>query len=340
MRNCGSQCHKSFDFMASSTVPPSRLMLNGPPRPKRRHRIKKFVASSSFQGGLQLAVGMFSISLFSLVQVMQYRNSCLIATLFLVGSMLMVQSNHVGDKVTAATSLVGPVLIGSLTAGILVTISKLAGLGETAVLCVLAVLGLALMASIRACANPAIGMGQGITIMLMYGVTVLRGQFVSIPLLWSQGVAPILLTGIIAAAATFLTGFFVLPTLASDEVRSTVGSVIIHLGHNLSGYSTKLLGKSSGEGVTAEEDLHFGGLTVDTEEGNRYLPQSAAVPYKSRSPTIKIGARQISRTRDNHRMAGEAQPGSHAHAPGFCGAALDAEGDNGGPSVGPPDLCS
>ncbi len=50
-----------------------------------------------------------------------------------------------------------------------------------------------------------------------------------------QGVAPILLTGIIAAATTFMTGFFVLPTLASDEVRRIVGKVVLDLGHDLSG---------------------------------------------------------------------------------------------------------
>lgn len=73
--------------------------------------------------GLQLAVGIFSVSLFSFVEVMQFKNSCLVSTLFLVGSMLMVQSNHVGDKVMAATSLVGPVFIGSVSAGILVSAS-------------------------------------------------------------------------------------------------------------------------------------------------------------------------------------------------------------------------
>jgi hypothetical protein len=49
-----------------------------------------------------------------------------------------------------------------------------------------------------------------------------------------QVIGTILLSGLIAGAATFLTGLFVLPTLASDNVRSTVGKVIIDLGHNLS----------------------------------------------------------------------------------------------------------
>eukprot|EP00884_Botryococcus_braunii_P006763 jgi/Botrbrau1/16088/Bobra.7_2s0057.1 len=92
-----------------------------PPRPSWRLGLKKFLASTYFQGGFQLAVGIFSVSLLSLVQGMQYTNSCLASTVFLVGSVLMVQSNHVGDKIMAAACLIGPMIVGSITAGILVS---------------------------------------------------------------------------------------------------------------------------------------------------------------------------------------------------------------------------
>lgn len=50
-----------------------------------------------------------------------------------------------------------------------------------------------------------------------------------------EQVGSLVLSGMIAGAATALTGAFILPTLASDEIRSIVGQVIISLGQNLSG---------------------------------------------------------------------------------------------------------
>ncbi len=70
--------------------------------------------------GLQLAVGQFGVSLFPLVPRMRFSQDCLAATLYLVCSLLISQSNNMGDKILGCASLIGPAWLGAIFGGCVV----------------------------------------------------------------------------------------------------------------------------------------------------------------------------------------------------------------------------
>lgn len=71
--------------------------------------------------GLQLAVGQFGVSLFPLVPRMRFSQDCLAATLYLVCSLLISQSNNMGDKFIGCVSLIGPALLAAVIGGCVVS---------------------------------------------------------------------------------------------------------------------------------------------------------------------------------------------------------------------------
>lgn len=65
-------------------------------------------------------MGQFGVSLFPLVPRMRFSQDCLAATLYLVCSLLISQSNNMGDKLLGCVSLVGPSWLGAILGGCVV----------------------------------------------------------------------------------------------------------------------------------------------------------------------------------------------------------------------------
>ncbi|PNH05906.1 hypothetical protein TSOC_007795 [Tetrabaena socialis] len=86
-------------------------------RPARRSAAADFILSPSFQCAAQLTVGMLVVCLFTFVKEMQFIQSCLAATLYIVCSVLVSQDNHVGTKLLGCAMVCGSMLWGATLAG-------------------------------------------------------------------------------------------------------------------------------------------------------------------------------------------------------------------------------
>ncbi len=75
--------------------------------------------------GLQLAVGQFGVSLFPLVPRMRFSQDCLAATLYLVCSLLISQSNNMGDRFIGCVLLIGPASLAAVIGGCVVSLLSL-----------------------------------------------------------------------------------------------------------------------------------------------------------------------------------------------------------------------
>ncbi|CAL8463925.1 g3460 [Coccomyxa elongata] len=226
---------KEQDIEAPAAKPPNKRRF--PWRPTLKDRLFAFLLTDHFRTGLQLAVGQFGVSLFPLVPRMHFSQDCLAATLYLVCSLLISQSNNMGDKILGCASLIGPAWLGAIFGGCVVSLA-VATQHPTVFLCIFGVLFMIPFATVRAGSNPAISNANGIPSMLVFGVVVLNSQFVN-PLrtVWREVVANLILDAVIAGLAAALSGAFIIPSLAGDDLRSNIAATLRGLGQSVSGYA-------------------------------------------------------------------------------------------------------
>ncbi|CAL5226722.1 g9574 [Coccomyxa viridis] len=212
-----------------------------PWKPPFLDRCRAFLLSDTLRTGLQLAVGVFGVAMFPIVPRMRFSQDCLAATLYVVTSLLIAQSDNMGDKFMGAAAVIGPTWAGAVVAGIVVTIARAIQWRFTVWLCVFGVLGLIPFATVRAHNNPPVAKSVGIAGTLVYGVVVINSQFVpEIRMVWREVVVNLILCGIIAGLAAALSGAFILPSVAGNELRQSVGLALLGVGKSLSGYAGRI----------------------------------------------------------------------------------------------------
>ena len=79
--------------------------------------------SGAWQAGVQLAAGVLPLSIFFWVAKLRWKGNCLMATLYVVTSLLVAQDNHMGSKLVAAALLLGCTWVASLMAGAVVSVA-------------------------------------------------------------------------------------------------------------------------------------------------------------------------------------------------------------------------
>lgn len=89
-----------------------------------------------------------------------------------------------------------------------------------AAVCVLSVVGLAVLITVRAAAPPGPARLMGVLAALMYGIIVLLGVvYSSLASFWLGAVGFVVLAMVVASGVSLLVGGLVAPSLASDQVR-------------------------------------------------------------------------------------------------------------------------
>ncbi|KAK9857194.1 hypothetical protein WJX84_009797 [Apatococcus fuscideae] len=188
--------------------------------------------------GAQFAVGTIIIGCFFWYRQLRWRGNCLLSTIWVLVMLLLSQHNHMGGRMIAAAAILGCTWIGCLLGGSMLSLARFAdnGHGYTAVLCVLASIGGLVTAAIRSSPEPLVGMAFGIFTNIIYGVTIILGQFIwPANAYWNYEISHLLLASCVAAGTAVASGSLILPTLAGDEFRTTMARTVRGLGFSLSG---------------------------------------------------------------------------------------------------------
>eukprot|EP00878_Enallax_costatus_P016191 GHUV01016981.1.p1 GENE.GHUV01016981.1~~GHUV01016981.1.p1 ORF type:complete len:177 (+),score=43.12 GHUV01016981.1:576-1106(+) len=153
----------------------SKPMANGKPRVPMRDRMRGLILSVSLQSALQIAAGTFVACLFTFVRPISFPQSCAVATLFLVVSVMSSPNNHLGTRINAAAGLVGCTWIGAVPAAVVATIAKIPGPGaaSTGIYMALGAVAIALLSINRVGSSPPTLWRLGMTSCLAFGLVAL-----------------------------------------------------------------------------------------------------------------------------------------------------------------------
>ncbi|KAK9862353.1 hypothetical protein WJX84_000490, partial [Apatococcus fuscideae] len=199
--------------------------------------LRRFLLSGEFQQMLQLAAGQFLLALFVFVRPMTYYESCL-AVIFFVAAMLLIgRQQNVGSRLQASANIIGWYWPGLALGGGVVSLARaLHHIVYPLWLVIFCILALIPLSIVR-----VYNLGLGIISSLAFGIIVLLGESLwPAYTLWRMGVTNILFVGLCASAGTLFAGLFVLPTLARDEMRDEVETLMRGIGHSLSGYASHM----------------------------------------------------------------------------------------------------
>ncbi|KAK9817468.1 hypothetical protein WJX74_007322 [Apatococcus lobatus] len=252
-------------LQSRSKVPVKRIDKRFPWRPSVFDAFRKMLLGAGFQAGAQFAVGTIIIGCFFWYRQLRWRGNCLLSTIWVLVMLLLSQHNHMGGRMIAAAAILGCTWIGCLLGGSMLSLARFAdnGHGYTAVLCVLASIGGLVTAAIRSSPEPLVGMAFGIFTNIIYGVTIILGQFIwPANAYWNYEISHLLLASCVAAGTAVASGSLILPTLAGDEFRTTMARTVRGLGFSLSGYATLILARDAEE--TQKDQMHGSAPTVST----------------------------------------------------------------------------
>eukprot|EP00198_Chlamydomonas_reinhardtii_P012245 XP_001701582.1 predicted protein [Chlamydomonas reinhardtii] len=202
-----------------------------------------FFLTPGFQCAAQLTVGLIPVALFVLIPAMRFNQSCLSATLFIECSLLGCLDNHVGTKLLGCAAVWGAIIWGATLGGITLSLSLLAGFDDgphMAVLLCLSAFFIAVM-SINRVGQPLpfVMLIGAMVSCLGFGLVVMLGQFQPTHThIWRQAVGSVMADAAIGAAFTVAAGLLVLPSLATDELRSRVATTLRGVGKAASRYAT------------------------------------------------------------------------------------------------------
>eukprot|EP00798_Chlamydomonas_sp_ICE-L_P018570 gene18570-25079_t len=231
--------------------------------------IRTFLLSAEFQAAMQLMVGAFVASLFVFVGPMAFKGSCLAMTLFIIMSLVVPAHCHVGTKLLTSCVMLGSTAVGSALAGAVASVVKACTFSPygpqpdtasyTALLMVLASAGLALLCINWVAAGPPFLHGIGIQSCLIFGIVIISAQNAApsdqedpILWMWEEVVGYTILSTAVAAGCCVASSLLVLPTCAVHELRWKLVDVLVHVGQDVSSYSSEIFDPINGAGVGVE----------------------------------------------------------------------------------------
>ncbi|KAK9831494.1 hypothetical protein WJX81_002371 [Elliptochloris bilobata] len=182
----------------------------------------------------ELFVGQIFICLFVFVPQLAFPNAC-IATVFLYVGIILRQDLHIASYLLSATKILGAIVSGSTLAGVVLTLALLPPGAHLFWLCFFAFFGVAIASTIRA----ATDVGTGIVTGVIFGIVMVATPTQPLSAIWKV-ITEFYLVGLLAAAATLLSGCLVLPTMARNSLRSTVSQILTGLGASMSTFASHL----------------------------------------------------------------------------------------------------
>lgn len=93
-----------------------------PAGPKRSSNLRALVTCESIQSSLQLGAGMFVACLFTYITPISFPPmSCVVATWLCVVAVMASPANHLGVRITSASSVLGSTWVGAVLGAIVVS---------------------------------------------------------------------------------------------------------------------------------------------------------------------------------------------------------------------------